>query len=145
LQPIHHRISTNKFDAARLLSEPEIREQVELATEAPSSLNIQHWRFVSVVKAEDNVRLSSNSKEAVTESAIYIMIKRWSLHILEHGTVPAVALALAIAPTNSRSWQRYDLTEPTKRGTEMLFSAPTTDTITLPAKDHEPIVASTKA
>jgi nitroreductase len=145
LQPIHHRISTNKFDAARLLSEPEIREQVELATEAPSSLNIQHWRFVSVVKAEDNVRLSSNSKEAVTESAIYIMIKRWSLHILEHGTVPAVALALAIAPTNSRSWQRYDLTEPTKRGTEMLFSAPTTDTITLPAKDHEPTVASTKA
>jgi hypothetical protein len=43
LQPIHHRIYTNKFDAARLLSEPE--ELVELATEAPSSLNIQHWRF----------------------------------------------------------------------------------------------------
>lgn len=37
LQPIHHRISTNRFDAARLLSEPEIRELVELATEAPSS------------------------------------------------------------------------------------------------------------
>jgi hypothetical protein len=87
----------------------------------------------------------SNSKETVTESANSIMIKRWLLHILEHGTVPAVALALAIAPTNSRSWQRHDLTEPTKRGTEILFSAPTTDTMTLAAKDHEPVVASTKA
>jgi hypothetical protein len=92
LRPIHHRIYTNKFDAACLLSEPEIRELVELATEAPSSLNIQHWRFVAGVKAEDKVRLSSKSKGAVTESAIYTMIKRWSLHILEHGTVPAVAL-----------------------------------------------------
>jgi hypothetical protein len=34
------------------------------------------------------------------------MIKRCILHILEHGTIPAVALALAIAPTNSRSWQK---------------------------------------
>jgi hypothetical protein len=51
------------------------------------------------------------------------MIKRCILHILEHGTVPAVALALAIAPTNSRSWQRRDLTEPPKRVTKILFSA----------------------
>ena len=29
------------------------------------------------------------------------MIKRCILYILEHGSVPAVALALAIAPTNS--------------------------------------------
>jgi len=73
------------------------------------------------------------------------MIKRCLLHILEHGTVPAVALAVAIAPTNSRSWQSHDLTEPTKRGAEILFSAPTTDTMTLAAKDHEPVLASTKA
>ena len=64
---------------------------------------------------------SSNSKETVTESVNSIMIKRWLLHILEHGTVPAVALALAIAPTNSRSWQRHDLPPPIKRGTEILF------------------------
>ena len=55
------------------------------------------------------------------------MIKRCILHILEHGTVPAVALALAIAPTNSRSWQRQDLTEPTKRMTKILFSEPRAD------------------
>jgi hypothetical protein len=73
-----------------------------------------------------------------------IMVKRWLLQILEHGTVPAVALALAIAPTDSRSWQRHDLTLPTKQGTEILFAAPMTDTITLAARDHGPVVASTK-
>jgi hypothetical protein len=67
------------------------------------------------------------------------MIKRCILHILEHGTVPAVALALAIAPTNSRSWQRRDLTEPTKRVTKILFSAPRADTMTSVTKDREPV------
>ena len=66
------------------------------------------------------------------------MIKRCILHILEHGTVPAVALALAIAPTNSRSWQRHDLTEPTKRVTKILFSEPRADTMTVVTKDREP-------
>ena len=50
---IHHWISADKFDATRALSELEIRELVQLATEAPSSLNIQHWRFVAVTEAEE--------------------------------------------------------------------------------------------
>jgi hypothetical protein len=66
------------------------------------------------------------------------MIKRCILHILEHGTVPAVALALAIAPTNSRSWQRRDLNEPPKRVTKILFSEPRADTISVVRKDREP-------
>jgi hypothetical protein len=66
------------------------------------------------------------------------MIKRCILHILEHGTVPAVALALAIAPTNNRSWQRRDLTEPPMRVTKILFSEPRADTITVVRKDREP-------
>jgi hypothetical protein len=74
-----------------------------------------------------------------------IMIKRGLLQILEHGTVPAVALALAIAPTNSRSWQRHDLTEPTKRVTKILFSAPRAETMTSVTKDREPILVSTEA
>jgi len=102
-------------------------------------------RLRNVFEVHRKQQPSSHLKEAITERANGIMIKRWLLHILEHGTVPAVALALAIAPTNSRSWQRHDLTEPTKRVTEILFSAPTTDTMTLAARDHEPVVASTKA
>jgi hypothetical protein len=67
---------------------------------------------------------SANPREAITESAKSIMIKRWLLHILEHGSVPAVALALAIAPTNSRSGRRNDLPQSRERGTEIgLFGA----------------------
>jgi hypothetical protein len=74
-----------------------------------------------------------------------LVIKSWLLHILEHGTIPAVALAFAIALTNNGSWQREHLTDHTKQGTGMLSSAPTIDTMTLSAKDHEPVVASAKA
>ena len=73
------------------------------------------------------------------------MIKHCILHILEHGTVPAVALALAIAPTNSRSWQRHDFTEPTKRVTKIPFSAPRAETMTSVTKDREPVLVSTEA
>ena len=66
------------------------------------------------------------------------MIKHCILHILEHGTVPAVALALAIAPTNSRSWQRHDLTEPLKRVTKILFAKSRANAMAVVAKDREP-------
>ena len=65
------------------------------------------------------------------------MIKRCLLYILEHGSVPAVALALAIAPTNNRSWQKHDLTEPTKRVTKILFSEPRGSAMTVVIKDRE--------
>jgi hypothetical protein len=73
------------------------------------------------------------------------MIKRCILQILEHGTVPAVALALAIAPTNSRSWQRRDLTERTKRVTKILFSTARAETMAAVTKDREPVLVSTEA
>jgi hypothetical protein len=66
------------------------------------------------------------------------MIKRCTLYILEHGSVPAVALALAIAPTNSRSWQRDNLTEPTKPVIKIVLSEPRADSKTLVTKDPEP-------
>jgi hypothetical protein len=73
------------------------------------------------------------------------MIKGFILQILEHGTVPAVALALAVAQTNRQSWQRDDLTEPAQRVKKVLFSTPTADTMNLGVKDHQPLLASTKA
>lgn len=42
---IRRRISANRFDTRRQLAEEEIRERVESSTQAPSSYNIQHWRF----------------------------------------------------------------------------------------------------
>ena len=59
IEAIHHRISANKFDTTRSLSDADIRELVQLATQAPSSLNIQHWRFVAVTNAQDKARLKA--------------------------------------------------------------------------------------
>jgi hypothetical protein len=66
------------------------------------------------------------------------MIKRCILYILEHGSVPAVALALAIAPTNSRSRQKDDLTELTKPLTKIGLSQAREDLMTLVLKNCEP-------
>jgi hypothetical protein len=72
------------------------------------------------------------------------MIRRRLLRLLEHGTVPAMALAIAIASADSRSWQRHDLTKPAKLRTNVLFSASTRGTMTLASRNSEPAVASTK-
>jgi hypothetical protein len=71
-----------------------------------------------------------------------MMIKHWFLQILEHGTVPAVVLAFAIALTNSEHWQRQDLTNRTKRGIGILFLAPTIGTATWSAKNHKSVLGS---
>jgi nitroreductase len=57
IELIRTRYSTEGFDAKRDLSEEQIRELVDDGTQAPSSFNIQHWRFVAVRKPADRVRL----------------------------------------------------------------------------------------
>lgn len=57
IELIRKRYSTEGFDAARALTEEQIRELVEDATQAPSSFNIQHWRFIAVRRMEDRLRL----------------------------------------------------------------------------------------
>lgn len=76
IEAIHHRISANKFDPTRSLSEEDTRELVELATEAPSSLNIQHWRFVAVTKIEDKTRLKAVAfdQEKVVDAPVTFII-----------------------------------------------------------------------
>jgi len=57
MQLIRGRISAERFDPRRDLSDDEIRELVEDAIQAPSSFNIQHWRFVAV-RGTDRERLA---------------------------------------------------------------------------------------
>jgi hypothetical protein len=101
-------------------------------------LQIEKKRLRYVCEYMEAKKPSANSEEEVIESGKGIMIKRFILYILEHGSVPAVALALAIAPTNSRSRQRDNLTEPTKPVTKIGFSQPREDSITLVTKNCEP-------
>jgi hypothetical protein len=101
-------------------------------------LQIARKRLRYVCEYIETKKPSTNSEEDLIGSAKGIMIKRCILYILEHGSVPAVALALAIAPTNSRNRQRDDLTEPTKPVTKIGFSQPREDSMTLVTKNCEP-------
>jgi len=57
LELLRSRVSVEQFDPTRPLEEHEIRELIADATTAPSSFNIQHWRFVAIRRPEDKVRL----------------------------------------------------------------------------------------
>jgi nitroreductase len=77
LELINGRISANKFDATKSLSAQEIKELVEYATQAPSSTNIQHWRFVAVTKREDKERLKGvayGQQKVVDASVTFIVL-----------------------------------------------------------------------
>ncbi len=76
LESIKGRISANKFDASRSLAEAEIKELVWYATQAPSSYNIQHWRFVAVTKPEDKTRLKAvaYNQQKVEDAAVVFIV-----------------------------------------------------------------------
>jgi len=54
---INKRISTNKFDAARTLSDERIRQLVGYASQAPSAFNLQNYRFIAVRDAASKEKL----------------------------------------------------------------------------------------
>jgi len=66
LAVIRERTSINLFDSSKAISEAEIREIVADAIEAPSSYNIQHWRFVAVTDPE---------KKKLLQAAAYNQVK----------------------------------------------------------------------
>ncbi len=116
------------------------------ATERAScraSTTLHRRRKREVIIASKNLSRTSQAPKPKAEN--YTMIRRRLLQLLEHGTVPTMALAIAIAPSDSRSWQTHDLTKPAKLRTDVLFSASTTGTMSLAPRDCEPAVASTKA
>jgi len=59
LAVIRERTSVNLFDPSKQISEAEIREIVADAIQAPSSYNIQHWRFVAVTDPEKKKQLQA--------------------------------------------------------------------------------------
>ena len=59
LAVIRERTSINHFDLSKQISKAEIRDIVADATQAPSSYNIQHWRFVAVTDPEKKKQLQA--------------------------------------------------------------------------------------
>lgn len=76
LELIRRRASIESFVPDRELDEDEIRSLVAIATRAPSSFNIQHWRFVAVRRAEDKRRLmeAAYGQEHVARASVVFII-----------------------------------------------------------------------
>jgi len=77
LRLLEQRISANKFDAGRELSEAEVKELIHYATQAPSSFNIQHWRFIALTEREDKERLKAvafNQPKVVDAAVTFIVL-----------------------------------------------------------------------
>lgn len=74
---LRKRISVEDFDASRELSDGLIRELVEDATHAPSSFNLQHWRFVAVRDREDKAQLceaSYRQQQVADASVVFVLL-----------------------------------------------------------------------
>jgi nitroreductase len=76
LSLIKQRISANKFDTTKTLSEDEIKELVFYATQAPSSFNLQHWRFVAVTEpaAKERLKAVAFNQQKVVDAAVTFIV-----------------------------------------------------------------------
>lgn len=76
IDAIEQRISTNRFDPSRTMSDADIAHLVTLATRAPTAYNLQNWRFVAVRTAEAKARLRAVAwqQPKVTDAAAVLIV-----------------------------------------------------------------------
>lgn len=97
---IETRSTTNLFDATQGVDDERIRELVRLATTAPSSFNLQNWRFIAVRSMEAKIRLRSLAwdQAKVTEAGVTFIVCG---QLANHASLPerlAPAVAAGIMP-----------------------------------------------
>lgn len=76
IQSIRSRRTTQLFDAARPIDDTQIEELVGIATTAPTSFNLQNWRFIAVRTQAEKERLRALAWDQVkvTESAVTFIV-----------------------------------------------------------------------
>ena len=76
IQAIEDRRTTNLFDASHSLNDAQIHELIRLATKAPTSFNLQNWRFIAVRTPEAKARLRPIAwdQPAITEAAVTFVV-----------------------------------------------------------------------
>jgi len=73
---IRRRLSVERFDPSHRLDEATVRALVADAAEAPSSFNIQHWRFIAVRREADKARLmeAAYGQRQVADAAVTFIV-----------------------------------------------------------------------
>lgn len=75
-ETIKARSSANNFDASKPVSEEQIHQLVGHAIEAPSSFNIQHWRFLAVkdFAAKQRLKAVAYGQAKVADAGVTFII-----------------------------------------------------------------------
>ncbi|MGA8944000.1 MAG: nitroreductase family protein [Thermoactinomyces sp.] len=70
------RTSVRRYDKEASIPREELNEILEIATTAPSSWNLQHWRFLVITSRDMKERLRSiaNNQAQVTEAAATVVV-----------------------------------------------------------------------
>ncbi len=76
LKILKERTSVNHFEKTATITESEIRELVSYATEAPSSFNIQHWRFIAVndKDTQEKLKAASYNQQKVADASVTFLV-----------------------------------------------------------------------
>jgi len=85
MDAIYQRRSIKAFDPEHRISEEEERKLLEAAIQAPTSFNIQHWRFVILRDAELRQRIRKefgNDQSQMTDASLLVLMtadtKAWA-------------------------------------------------------------------
>ncbi|WP_138755217.1 nitroreductase family protein [Paenibacillus sinopodophylli] len=82
---LDERRSVRKYDSSVVISDAEIREILQIATSAPSSSNMQPWRFIVITDAELKQKLlpiAFNQQQVVEASAIVVVLADTEMYTL---------------------------------------------------------------
>jgi nitroreductase len=73
---IRERRAIKHYDPEHAMSEAEVRQLLELAMQAPTAFNIQHWRFVVVKDAELRraIRAVAWDQAQVTDASLLVVL-----------------------------------------------------------------------
>ncbi|MBD3165354.1 hypothetical protein GF324_02035, partial [bacterium] len=80
---IEQRRSVHSYDPSRKLTDRQIADLVRLSTLAPSSFNLNHWRFVVVTSDEGKRKLhaaSLNQRHLLDASAVLVILGKVNAH-----------------------------------------------------------------
>lgn len=95
IDAIEERRTTVLFDASRDLDDAQVTELVRLATRAPTSFNLQNWRFIAVRSADAKAKLRAVAwnQAKITEAAVTFIVcgQLAQAETLRERLAPAVA------------------------------------------------------
>jgi nitroreductase len=84
MEAVYKRRAVKHFDATHTLTEDEERKLLEATIQAPTSFNIQHWRFVIFRDTELRARIRKefgNDQAQITDASLLILftadVKAW--------------------------------------------------------------------